>query len=650
MIKLKEFKEIATNVGRVLNKYWYFRNHRDMYASQKNMTENQVDKILTDLTIHFTWTIKDEDDAQFKEESSKIFHNILLVDSFYNNHSLFTHMVNKLQITTLDLQFRTKIFVNNLNETTPKVDLEEVKKNLNFVNNREINFLVLEKALSNGNENLYQLIKPYFDWKKDEFRIVNSMFSVICNYGEKIKDNPLSQEIRKYINEKNLTPLLNDMLNFTKKNEKNVNKFFSINILKNIAENEEQYNKFHLNTIKNSNKQMEQFFDNLDTSKDYSKIILQYIDKSYDNVTVVDKFKFLNSKNLLNDQVWDLLINKQYKNFLGAIVENYESLQPILGNDKILKAMTLYKNEIVNSYMDDEKITNFLKKYPEKLTKDELFSIISKHFDFNYVTNKIEQEALSLIHEKYPNVLTLPDPLEDILKEEKRQQDKREKEQRFVDVLYEKYFDIMNNKDNVKDFLKQSQSDLFVSTYLKTYFEKNPQENNVETKKDFLPHFNVFNSSHMALTLEWIIDNDLLKHIIPNFGDMPVNLFTNQRNNYWVPLLIEKYNVKPDSIIKNTVASLLSNDELFKFILNTYTLEPKTEQLLCKSVFAINATDLATEMFKNNIVPNDYYEEIFKISPTEAGNILLKSKLKKKLETKFLDNDIKKQKEKIKKI
>lgn len=650
MTKLKEFKEIATNVGVVLKKYWFFRTNRNVYLEQKNITDKEVDKIIEDLKINFSWTVKDEHDQELKDDGSKIFHNILLVDSFYNNHNLFKYLVGKLNIeySHVHLQFRTKIFVNNLNDTTPKLDIEEVKKSIKFMNNKEINLLVLEKAISSNNKELYNAIMQEFNWKNDENSILHSIFSSVSNYGLKIKDKLLTEEIKKHINVENITYFVSDMLRFPKNKEKNVNDFFGINVLEYIAKDESRYNKFNLGVLSDSHKEVKKFLNGLNREQDYTKVIFQYIEKEYEKTDIVDKFKFLIKENLLNEKNWEKLINKDYKNFLGNIFDNYEKLEPILGHVKIMQVMRVYKHIIVNEYIDDKRYNKFIETYPDKLTDEELLTIIGKRFVGVSFTTPLEKQAIELVKEKYAEQLSIST---DLAEEYNVSVEKiKLKEKVWLDVLYDNYPDFMNNKDNLLKVLKVTNNDVFVSMYLKRYFTENSHENTVGLKKETLKYLQVFNSQNISNTLEWIIENDLLKELIPNFNDMPINVFTNINHNHWVPLLVEKYNVKPDIIIRNTVASFMSNDELFKFILNNYNLDPRTEQMVCNSVYSIGNVELATELLKKGIVINDYYEEKFKNSPTESGNILLKAKLKNKLETKFEENEIKKPKEKTRKI
>ena len=142
---------------------------------------------------------------------------------------------------------------------------------------------------------------------------------------------------------------------------------------------------------------------------------------------------------------------------------------------------------------------------------------------------------------------------------------------------------------------------------------------------------NILNEDNVGgLTLTWFIENNLIDKLINNNNSL-IN-FGNPKKNFLVEDLIKNYHISPDFFIKQSLQSFIYNDKLFKFILHNFEIKEQTKQFICNSVVSIDAEDLAKEIVKKGIIPNEYYQEKFKTSPNSASNILLKGVLKNKLE------------------
>lgn len=346
----------------------------------------------------------------------------------------------------------------------------------------------------------------------------------------------------------------------------------------------------------------------------------------------------------LNENQWNKLINKKDKKLL-KILFNYKDSFTILTDSHKEKISKEYKNILLESFVDIDDVINFIEKYSYELEKKEVLNIIGKANKYAKLLSETEKEATNLVKQKYFDQLNI----NQLSSYEYYTSHYLKKEKKLIDMCFDKYHNYLNDSESLLSLVKVSDNDIFISTYLKKYFEINTNE---ELKKLVVKNLTIFDSNFFGNTLEWVIDNNLLNELFPKNDSVVADkiLLTNQSWNIWIPLLVEKFGINPDGLIKQTVTSFVSNDQLFKFILNNYELNSKTEQIICNSVFAIDSVELAEELFKKGITPNDYYAEKFKMSPTNAGNVLLKAKLKEKLQKKFeaIEEEIKIKK--IKKI
>lgn len=624
-MNIKNFKEIATGIANFFQVYWFYKKNLNRYLSMRNISQEQFEEVKEELLINFKMQVKDEMDEKILAESKTLFHIQLMVESFYNNYELFNLFSRSItDDRELYYKFYEKIFNTPINETVKTYQATELLKCLNKRNSEDLNFIVLIKALNNGNVDLLNIIKPYIDWSAENSKVVHEIIMAVFKNGKKLKNTPMEEEIKKIINKDNLLDYLTERTQLSDDRQKFFNYFFDTDILTLISKDD--FNRINLEQI--SYKKAKSVLKNIDRKNNYSKKISEFVAAHYSKVSLKEKFEFLNKEKLLTKDIWNKLIQVENKDFISILFKNKDSLSSLIDSEYIAKIMEEYKNHILQSFNNNNLFKEFVENYPLLLTQDNLLELMSRDYQkFSYV-NDLYQEAKTLIDNKYPGQLKVEtisnidtDPMI---------QDYLEKNIQWLNVLYDKYPDIMNSKEFLLKFLNKCSNDILLESYLERYFKNNNDE---EFKKEAVLNIRLFNNYSCQKTLKWVIDNNLIKDLISKHESVGTNtIFGNVDNNMWVPILIEKYHVEPDTIIKQTMQSFVTNKELFKFVLHNYEISHKTQQTLCNSVFATNETELAQELFKKGIVPNDYYEDKFKTAPTQAGNILLNAKVKARLE------------------
>lgn len=640
-MKIKEFKAIAIEVSRFLKKYWFYKQNRERYLSMQNISAEQSNTIKSEMLVEFNLdgfpeNIKEED--KDIEESKKIFLNAITVESFYRNHELFKLLSKERDEDSLYFKFFEIIFSKNHNENVKNFNATELNKSLIWINKEKYNLVVLQKALNEVNLELFNIIKPYLSWTQDNVEIERIILKAILENGKKIKNSLIEKEIKQIFSIEQIfkKEVWDKNTTLTENREKNINSFFDINITQLIAKTDIKY--IDLEQI--SHKKAQQILNNVDIDKNYSKKYMEYIVAQYAKVSLKSKFNYLKNKNVLTDEFWNESLKVENGKFIKIIFLNQEEVKPFILEDKFSAIVEQYKKNILNSNNSDNRVVQFVKLYPGELDKETILKLMQVEYKHSYTSN-FEMEARNLINEKYTDQIVLDEVF--FLESNKYMKDSLKNTSDLLNTLYEKYPHIMNNEEFFKESLKNLQNDNLMSLYIRKFCEDNPGE---EIKKEIVKSLDILTSHYQSSNiLLWIIENNLLNEIIPKtmMGDTSKGfLGSNSYLNKWMPLLIEIHGVSPDTLIYQTVTSFTSNNELFKFILNNYELKPRTEQEICNRVFAINEVDLATEMFKKGIVPNDYYAEKFASSQTEAGHILLKSKLKNKLENlDSLENKVK---------
>lgn len=769
MNTFKHFKEIATNATIVLKKYWLFKKNLKNYLETRYFEEKDIQKIEKELYLNFKIDVHNE--YYLNEEDSKVLIKLLMIEGFYNNSELFKKFRVKYPDFNLAKDGKEVIFFSKtVNELIKHINYEDLEKNISLVNDINMNLLVLEKAYLENNHKLYEFIHPLIDWDKDQKVIKKSILSMLMRNGVKIEKLYYANHIRKYINEKDVIDFfINDNLFIDNKIANNINTFFNMDIVHQLINIEENSKKLNAYSFRYSEKEFKNIANKIDRNKDYSFIIKNYLADNLTKMEIKSKIIFLMKENLLTEEVWEKIIDKENIKILHLIFSERKELLKYIGTEKIEKMIEKYKKSLIEKSYDKDLVTDFFEQCNANLSEEEFLSLLKKrdyyveHIKENKLNKTVQKEInfINLLFEKYPEYMTSKKTIdevigytknsvfqknyteklskhishkqwEDVIKngsiqllkklfekdeldflsvenkeilfkeykklvvslvienkeiikfieklphyvdeelilsilngnnqyikmyseienkainlvKEKYQNEISMKnmtpftefnefytkeEKSLIDTLFEKYPQILNSENTLLNVVKNSESDICLSNYLKKYFQINQDEN---LKKSIVRNIMIFEKSFFGKTLEWVIDNNLLEELFPKneLVDSYNNVFKNESWNIWAPLLIERFEVKPDVLIKQSVASFLSNTEIFKFILNHYELKPKTEQTICNSVFAIDSVELAKEIFKHGIAPNEYYVEKFKNSPTNAGDILLKSNLKLNLE------------------
>lgn len=629
MKKFKQFKAITRECVRFFKKYWFYKNNQEKYLSMKNISVKEIDKIRNELTIDFN--IKDFSDIIYDTKIDKdnyMLINALMVNSFYNNHELFKLLIKDTdQGDELYFNFMERIFNNTHNQNVVKYDEIELNKSIQYINQEQCNILVLSKALNEANIELLEIIKPYITWDKSNRKIKECVRLAIIENGKRIKETEVGKEINNFMNMEEFLNSWNNAISFTHKREKNIQAFYGINIIEKLIKKD--INLVNFSDL--THKKAQGILETLDDKKKYINQYIEYINADYEKVSIEKKFEFLQSKKILNEEFWDNIIEAKNKKGLSKLFIHHEKIKRFMPPNKYQLMIEAYKEHILTTKNPLEDYTvQFVQLYPYVLNQDTISKVMNVAHIKTYTT-PFELEARNLINEKYPEEIELQEIY--YFERDNYIKDGLNQQKMLLNLLYEKNASVMNNEMFFKSVTESLRNDDLLEIYIRKYFKDNPNE---ELKKDIVHRFNIFNNTNQSpKVLAWVLENNLIEKIIPRNTSMAKEfLFSKNYGNLWAPLLIEKYNVSPDAIISQTVASFMSNNELFKFILKNYQLTIRTQQELCNSVFAINDVDLATEMFKKGISPNDYYAEKFTNSPTQAGNILLKARLKEKLERK----------------
>lgn len=643
-MKIKAFKTIAIEVVQFFKKYWFYKKNLERYLSMTNVSENELESIKSELFIDFK---SQQKKADYYIDNSNILLNNLIVESFYNNNTLFEMLSKEKEGKNSHYAFYDKIFIKSHNQSVEKFNPEELKKSLKFINNEDFNFLVLEKSLNEANIDLLEVVKPFLSWNIDNKKIREYMFLTICKNGKNIKNSPLEKEIKTIISTDNFLENLNkEFLNNSFLNDnrllfldcntqKNINSFFDINIFKLIenidVNNISLKNLTHKDTINILNAL------SIEDNDKNSKIFIQYMETEYKKVSIENRINFLIKKNVFTDDFWNESLKIENINFVKFLFSIQDKIRHLIPQDKFKTIMEEYKNYFFKFKNPNNSMAKFVTLYPYELNKEDILNLMNEQNKVIFFSH-FELEANNLINEKYPEQFSNNNSNNNssIKEDDNINKYYLNETNKLLKILYEKYPEIMNDKEFFKNSMQNLTNDSLIEIYIKKYLKDHPNEDNKEFKKEIANKLKIFNTAEQcSKTLFWVIENNLLKEIIPNTINSSTGqgfIFSNENLNKFAPILIEKYNVSPDTIIYQTVTSFISNKELFNFVLKNYTLNPKTEQAICNRVFSIDDTELATEIFRKGIAPNDYYTEKFKSSPTGAGQILLKSKLKQSLE------------------
>lgn len=645
MSKFKEFTQIASNCGRVMKKYWFYKKNRHTYFSMRNITDEDLENIKNELSISFQYDKLTALSTEEFQETKEVFIEKLMVESFYNNSELFIKLSKNKTPHEIEYDFKTDFLFKTVNEYTDIFDEKEVIASIKHVNSHTMNMFVLTNAVMNESIHLFNIIEPYIDIKNNRNDIVNVISLAIARHGKKIKDTPIGVKILELIHKESLSKELIDnycSYKINNKKETNINVFLNINIMNIIIE--KNVNEFTLGKL--TSKKAESLLLTINKDKDYNKKISQYLEEEYTLLDMKRKIQFLKKNHIYNNEMFEEIIDKSTYKLIERLFKEYKKIEHEISQENVDSILLKYKTRCVKYEVEIDKQIDFINRYPYQLEREEIVSLMKNSYQVYNQANELELEARDIIEQKYKQDLDIGP--EDFHYKKSLLKEYINNEKKWLNILYKQYPQHMNNISSLIEFAQNSKKDVFLSMYLEKFFQ---DEKNEEYKKEIVDHLKIF-ISHTSIypyTLKWIIDNNLLIKLIPppdSETKNTINMFSDGMHaaNIWAPLLIEKYNISPDTIIKQTIGGY--NNELFTFILKYYPLLHDTEQEVANTVLATNNTILAKEIFRKGIVLNDYDEERYKLFPTETGQILLKSRLKNKLEN-IEKTDVKK---KVKKI
>lgn len=637
------------NLLKKIKTRYVFNRESEYYLRLTDISEQQLHTVKQKFDIKMICTSEKgyKQDKNFYQNS--YFLQLLRIKSFYSNAKLFQFLAGDKSGDNLYFDFRKYKAYKIFNEHIHFINIKELEKNIQYLNNVKINCLVLELALSQDNIKLYNLIESYLDWQKEKNIILESMCFVVTRYGSKIKHSQLSNKIREHV----------QVDNFYKYNYKNfyhpylhrqshtqhidnINDFFNINLLDIVVHKELSYQEIkilHLNY-----RQQQQVLKKIPQEKNYT--FLLYFLNDNKEISMKKKLYWLNKNELLSKHFWDE-ISSSYIGTLSIVFQNYHILKKLVDNELLKKLIEKYKEHVSQLCLNFETTMDFIKKYPFVFTKEELSQLIANTFVYCEYRNDLEHEAIELINQKYIGQITAQ--MGNLINDDIKYKSILDNTNKQLHYLYKKYYQYFKDESFLLSVVKSSNCDILLFCYLNKFFAN---DNTIELKTKVAQNFyrftqNIYSSNPMyGKTLTWIIKNDLLNIALDN-EPAPNNLFTNEATNYLVPLLIEQYKIKPDYFLEKSVQTDKINKELFYFILNNYKISVNVYNNICKQVYIYNKEDLAQELFKREMFPNEQLSALIKEYPNSAGNILLKSQLKNKLESKY---DKIKNKEKVHKI
>lgn len=622
-MKIKEFKTIANGVIETIKKIIEFKFNYKSYLNDKDITDEKINKIIEKLTLVFVDYEKDK-----SEEKETFVLETLLGFSFFNNHELFKKLqpkINKDLKEIFENLFGRDIFSVSLNDFSK----DEMIKNIELINDETINIFCLAYALKKDNEKLVNILKTKIDFNnlQNKKEIKENFLNLIIFYGSDIKNEKNKKLIKDLLENKSIDDLFKSY-NLNAKRIKNIDKFFNISL-----KNEMLNDKVNLETQNiDDNFVLKLLSKNSKNSKDFERIknLLAYKD-SKDLKKNINKLK---SKKLLDNDFFEKILteieNFEYSKSLkskNTLINLFKELEDLnLSEDIKKKSYEKLKDIAIDGqYSENKDYKEFILQYPLELSIEEFVKILI-HKNQGYVgLTDYETNLKTNLNNNYPEYF---DEIIHINIKDKFFNSIHKEIDDFFNDLLKKHKEKMNDINCFKLYVERSSNDFLVKKYL-DYF-KNTY--GIEKIKEIqFSKINILNEDNVGgLTLTWFIENNLIDKLINNNNSL-IN-FGNPKKNFLVEDLIKNYHISPDFFIKQSLQSFIYNDKLFKFILHNFETKEQTKQFICNSVVSIDAEDLAKEIVKKGIIPNEYYQEKFKTSPNSASNILLKGVLKNKLE------------------
>lgn len=359
------------------------------------------------------------------------------------------------------------------------------------------------------------------------------------------------------------------------------------------------------------------------TNEDFSS--LSYSLKNNKN-PFLEKFKFIKKEDIYNKQFWDTILHTNNKDKIKEIFFNQDFFSDIVNAHTLQLIKQKYIKIICQDYHSIQEGIQFLKKYDEDLSTEDLIGLLTKINQHNYVANKLDEEGCLFMQSKYKKQIFILD----IEKAKKNSLVEMKNEKLWFNLIEEKFSEKLKDKEVMLEIIKKSRSDTFLYLYLTKYFEHNTDH---EQKIEVINNLQItFTDTYIPNILLWVKENNLLEVFLSN-KEVLLQMVEIDAYNHLFPLFIEKYNVKPDEIIKHVLAG--QKTQLFNIMWNNYSFEQTTQQKLAHMIFILNDTKLAEDCFKRGFsLSNTCIEEI-NVKPNEAGHILMKSTLKNNLENKY---------------
>lgn len=617
------------------------------FFSQKYMT--------TDYALEHLEEIKEKlipsiiIDNNFSENDQKTYLNKFIVESFYTNQTVFNLLNQDYNEREFLFNLERSSFLLPFNLTIEKAniaDLQEAHTKKPFC--QELLHKIFENALYHGNETLYQWIEPQLIWKEEN---KSTLFSFFLDYYNKIERNPvLLNTTLNFFSQQKASEFISSFSYISKSRFKGLKKYFP-EAFDNIHEVFSSFSsdiqqkllKQHLPELTVDN--IVSFLNKLEKEKDFIYYINFLHNQDLLDTNIIKRLyvfsphsshNFFDVKKQFQSKIPDIYLNDLEEEYVKDVFLSYSPL-----NKKIRFLHYFKENHPDNIDLSKEKILKLLDYFS---TNDETLYVFP-----------IEQKTNAILKQYYPNSEDIPqlipstDPNDNTFNKtifihklnEFYQIDEEYKAlNEFISLLFDIQPELMNDSDFFFSFLRKSQNDLLINAYMEHYLKINDEQSSLnkqlgESNQILVDIFNVLiDKQHLFLTME-----NLFSEYIPNkisnkeLHSMFMKAGQYGTINHLLPSLIERYDINPNHLIMQTVSSFVANTPLTLYLLDNFKLNEKIEQKLCKSAHSTSNLELAQKLIQKDILPNDYYCNIFTEQPNEAGSLLLKAKLRNNLQT-----------------
>lgn len=616
------------------------------FFSQKYMTVDYAVEHLEEIKNKLTPPIII--DNNFSENDQKTYINKFIVESFYTNQAVFDLFNQNYNEKEFLLNLDRSSFLLPFNLTVEKVNLEGLQQaHTNKPFSQDLMYKLFENAIYHGNQELYQWVEPQLIWNPERKSV---LFSFFLDYYNKIEKNPavLNTTLHFFENHK-ASEFITPFTYVSKSRYKCLQKYFPES-LSNISdifcsfapEIQKKLLNQHLFELTADN--IVSFLNKLEKEKDLIHYINFFHDKELLDIEMLKRLYTFSAHS--HHQFFD--IKERFQSKIPA--EYLDSLE----ND--------YLKDIFVSYSPLSKKVHFLRYFKQHkpsnidLTKEKMLRLLdyfSSNDDCLYIF-PLEAKTNAILKKYYPNLEDAPslipstnendnmfdktfsfNNINDFYQSDEEYQLLSE----FISLLFEIKPEFMNDSEFFFSFLRKSQNDFLINAYMEHYlkinFDKNSLNNQSNESDNLLVEiFDILiDKQHLFLTME----NLFTQYIPNNMSDKALHSMFMKAGQYGTinhlfPYLIEHYEINPEHLVMETVSSFTSNTPLTLYLIDNFKLNEKIEQKLCKSAHSTSNLELAQKLIQKEILPNDYYANIFTEQPNEAGNLLLKAKLRNNLQ------------------